>query len=89
MASLTPALNRDRPSEPPTRSKAWRERSRISRSAPFSSPGSGIEPMFLAANDTERFTRLPQVATSSSLLRRRNSLQVKSVSWFSGPAAAT
>ena len=45
--------------------------------------------MLRAANDTERLTRLPQVATSSSLLRRRNSLQVKSVSWFSGPATAT
>ena len=45
--------------------------------------------MFLAANETERLTRLPQVATSSSLLRRTNSLQVKSVSWVSGPATAT
>ena len=30
-------------------------------------------------------TRLPQPATSSSLVRRTNSDQVKSVSWFSGP----
>ena len=34
-----------------------------------------------------RLTRLPQPATSSSLVRRTNSAQVKSVSWFSGPAA--
>ena len=43
--------------------------------------------MFLAVNDSVRLTRLPQFATSSSLLRRTNSAQVKSVSWFSGPAA--
>src|SRR5262249_50423168 len=49
-------------------------------------PGGGIEPMLRAANEIDRLTRLPQVATSSSLLRRTNSLQVKSVSWFSGPA---
>ena len=55
----------------------------------MSCPGFGIEPMLRAANETERLTRLPQVATSSSLLRRTNSLQVKSVSWFSGPATAT
>ena len=51
--------------------------------------GRGISPMFFAANATARFTRLPQVATSSSLLRRTNSLQVKSVSCVSGPATAT
>ena len=45
--------------------------------------------MLRAANETVRLTRLPQLATSSSLLRRTNSLQVKSVSWFSGPATAT
>ena len=45
--------------------------------------------MLRAANETLRLTRLPQLATSSSLLRRMNSLQVKSVSWFSGPATAT
>ena len=45
--------------------------------------------MFFAANDTDRLTRLPQVATSSSLFRRTNSLQVKSVSCVSGPATAT
>ncbi len=54
-----------------------------------SAPAAGIDPMLRAANETARFTRLPQVATSSSLLRRTNSLQVKSVSWFSGPAMAT
>ena len=61
----------------------------MSASAGVSVPGPGISPMFLAAKTTARFTRFPQVATSSSLLRRTNSLQVKSVSWFSGPATAT
>ena len=51
-------------------------------------PGGGIDPMLRAANDTALLTRLPQLATSSSLLRRTNSAQVKSVSWFSGPATA-
>ena len=89
IASFTPALNRDRDSAAPTWPNACRDRSRMSRSASVRWPGSGIEPMLRAANDTDRLTRLPQVATSSSLLRRRNSLQVKSVSWFSGPATAT
>jgi len=53
-----------------------------------SSPVAGMAPRFLAVIDTVRFTRLPQAATSSSLLRRTNSAQVKSVSWFSGPAMA-
>ena len=43
--------------------------------------------MFFAVNDSDRLTRLPQAATSSSLLRRTNSAQVKSVSEFSGPFA--
>ena len=45
--------------------------------------------MLRAANETARFTRFPQVATSSSLFLRTNSLQVKSLSWVSGPATAT
>ena len=44
--------------------------------------------MFFAVIEIVRLTRLPQPATSSSLLRRTNSDQVKSVSWFSGPATA-
>ena len=44
--------------------------------------------MFFAAIETVRLTRLPQPATSSSLVRRTNSAQVKSVSCASGPATA-
>ena len=44
--------------------------------------------MFLRIIEATRLTRLPQPATSSSLVRRTNSAQVKSVSWFSGPATA-
>ena len=58
------------------------------RSASVSSPAAGIAPKFLAAIEIDRLTRLPQPATSSSLLRRRNSAQVKSVSVVSGPATA-
>src|SRR4051812_7937316 len=47
----------------------------------------GTWPMFFAVNDNDRLTKLPHAATSSSLLRRTNSDQVKSVSWFSGPDA--
>ncbi len=89
MVSVIPALNRDRDSDSPIWANALRDRSRIPRSVSFSSPGAGISPMLRAANETLRFTRLPQLATSSSLLRRMNSLQVKSVSWLSGPATAT
>ena len=49
----------------------------------------GSAPKFFAAIEIDRLTRLPQPATSSSLLRRRNSAQVKSVSVVSGPATAT
>ena len=48
----------------------------------------GSAPKFLSIIETVRLTRLPQPATSSSLVRRTNSAQVKSVSWFSGPATA-
>ena len=54
-----------------------------------SAPAGGISPKFLAIRFAVRLTRLPQPATSSSLVRRTNSAQVKSESWFSGPAAAT
>ena len=47
----------------------------------------GISPKLLAIIAAVRLTRLPQPATSSSLLRCTNSAQVKSASWFSGPAA--
>ncbi len=82
-------FKRDRFRCSPTVSKARRDRASRSWSRSVSVPASGIEPMLRAANETERFTRLPQFATSSSLFRRTNSLQVKSVSWFSGPAMAT
>ena len=85
IASVIAALNRDLPSDSPTAPNACREPSRIAWSASVSSPAAGIAPMFLAANEMLRLTRFPQLATSSSLLRRMNSLQVKSVSWFSGP----
>ena len=89
IASLMANLNRDADRCSPTAPNACRDRASRSWSRSVSAPASGIEPMFLAANETARLTRLPQVATSSSLLRRTNSLQVKSVSWVSGPATAT
>ena len=88
IASVIAALNLDRPSASPTAANAARERRRISVSASVSWPAGGIEPMLRAANEIDRLTRLPQLASSSSLLRRTNSVQVKSVSWFSGPATA-
>src|SRR5215468_10690414 len=89
ITSVMAALNRDLDSDSPTEANARLEPSKSARSASVSSPAGGIEPMFLAANEMLRLTRFPQLATSSSLLRRMNSLQVKSVSWFSGPAIAT
>jgi hypothetical protein len=72
----------------PTVSNASRAlRSSVS-SASVRSPAGGIAPKFFAAIEIDRLTRLPQPATSSSLLRRRNSAQVKSVSVVSGPATA-
>ena len=68
-----------------------RSRARPRRAAPrprsVSSPGSGTSPKLRWAFVSVRLTRFPQVATSSSLLRRTNSAQVKSVSCVSGPAA--
>ena len=90
IASVIAALKRERPSSAPDHAE------RLAGALEYVAVGvgerrraPGISPMFFAANATDRFTRLPQVATSSSLLRRTNSLQVKSVSWFSGPATAT
>ncbi len=50
--------------------------------------GCGISPKLLAIIAAVRLTRLPQPATSSLLLRWTNSAQLKSASWFSGPAGA-
>ena len=50
-------------------------------------PGSGTTPKLRCALVSVRLTRLPQFASSSSLLRRTNSAHVKSASWVSGPAA--
>jgi hypothetical protein len=80
MTSVAAALKRHRRSESPTLAKAARDRSSRARSPAVSSPAAGISPTLRAANETVRFTRFPQFATSSSLLRRTNSLQVKSVS---------
>ena len=52
-----------------------------------STPAAGISPKLLWIIVAVRLTRLPQPATSSPLLRWTNSAQVKSLSWFSGPAA--
>jgi len=49
--------------------------------------GFGIAPQFLCAIEIDRLTRLPHSLASSKLVRRTNSSQVKSLSWFSGPAA--
>src|SRR5699024_8112767 len=61
---------------------------RMLRSASVSSPGVGMAPKFLWIRLAVRLTRLPQPATSSSLVRRLNSDQVKSESCDSGPATA-
>ena len=52
-----------------------------------SSAGLGICPKRLWIMEAVRLTRLPQPATSSPLVRRTNSAQVKSASAVSGPAA--
>ncbi len=88
-AAVMAALNRDRDNGSATWPNASRDRCSIARSGSVSAPGGGIDPTLRAANDTALLTRLPQLATSSSLLRRTNSAHVKSVSWFSGPATAT
>ena len=88
IASPIAAFCRLRDSRSPTGANAPDVVASSARSSSVSSPGVGTAPTFLAAIDTVRLTRLPQPATSSSLLRRRNSAQVKSVSWFSGPATA-
>src|ERR1700733_6793968 len=72
-AAVIAALNLDRDSASPTWPNASLECSRTARSGAVRVPGGGIEPMLRAANETDRFTRLPQLATSSSLLRRGES----------------
>ncbi len=88
IASVIAALNLDRPSASPTGPNAALDRWSIAESVSVSWPACGIAPMLRAANEIDLLTRFPQLASSSSLLRRTNSLQVKSVSWFSGPATA-
>src|SRR3954451_5769998 len=85
--SLTADFIRDRSRSAPTVANAASVVANSFRSAAVRSPADGISPMFFAVNDSERLTRLPQAATSSSLLRRTTAAQVKSVSEFSGPLA--
>ena len=67
------------------RGECWpRRRRAVPGRGSASSPAAGIEPTFLAIIDTVRLTRLPHPATNSSLVRRTNSDQVKSVSCVSG-----
>ncbi|OPZ48139.1 MAG: hypothetical protein BWY91_03235 [bacterium ADurb.BinA028] len=87
MTSLMPALNRCRSMCPPTVSNPSRIAASNSSSIGSSGPAAGISPKRLWIIDAVRLTRLPQPATSSELLRWTNSAQVKSLSWFSGPAA--
>jgi hypothetical protein len=87
IASPIPCLNRCRAMRPPTVPNACSTASSSAVSSEVRSPASGISPKFFAIMVAVRFTRLPQPATSSPLVRRTNSAQVKSLSWFSGPAA--
>ena len=63
-----------------------RRRQQLVRRPSAGAVGFGIAPTFLCAIEIERLTRLPHSLASSKLVRRTNSSQVKSVSWFSGPA---
>ena len=87
IASASPARKRTASICSPTASKPASTASISSRSRAVSSPGSGTAPKLRNVLVSVRLTRLPQVATSSSLFLRTNSAQVKSVSWVSGPAA--
>ena len=69
-------------------SNAARDCASRASSAGSGDVGSGIAPTFLNASEIERLTRLPHSLASSKLVRRTNSSQVKSLSWFSGPATA-
>ncbi len=87
IASASAAFWRCRPISSPTTANAPSTVSSSALSSAVSSPAAGISPKLLAIMFAVRLTRLPQPATSSSLVRRTNSAQVKLLSWFSGPAA--
>ena len=89
IASLIACLIRLRPMRSPTTANAASAAASTASSSGVVSPSGGISPKFLLIRLAVRLTRLPQPATSSSFVRRTNSAQVKSESWFSGPAAAT
>ena len=86
-ASPRAALKRDCSISPPTVSKAAATPSRTPRSSSVSSPAAGISPKLRYAFVSVLLTRLPQLASSSSLLRRTNSGQLNDESCVSGPAA--
>ena len=67
-------------------SNAARDVASSAASASAGAVGFGTAPTFLCAIEIDRLTRLPHSLASSKLVRRTNSSQVKSVSWFSGPA---
>ena len=87
IASPTACFCRCRAISPPTVPNPASTVASSAVSSAVSSPASGISPKLFAIMFAVRLTRLPQPATSSSLVRRTNSAQVKSLSWFSGPAA--
>ena len=88
IASPDAALKRLRDNSSPTVPNACSAARNNSRSASQRVPGCGICPKFLCAIEIDLLTRLPHSLASSKLVRRTNSSQVKSASWFSGPAAA-
>jgi hypothetical protein len=88
IASPAACLNRFRASSPPTVSNPAREYASSSASACCGAVGVGTAPTFLWAIEMDRLTRLPHSLASSKFTRRTNSSQVKSTSWFSGPATA-
>jgi len=72
IASLIAAFCWERSSSAPTEAKPAREPASAARSASSSAPGAGIAPTLFAQRAIERFTRFPQPATSSVLLRVTN-----------------
>src|ERR1700684_4214365 len=82
MASLTPNLNRECERNPPTPAVVG---GGGAGGGGWGVPAGGIEPMFRAANETARLTRFPQVATSSSLLRRAKLPPGEVGGWGSAP----
>ena len=87
IVSAIAALKRACSIRPPMSANAAATASRSAVSVAVSSPGCGTSPKLRCALTSVRLTRLPQLASSSSLLRRTNSSHVKSVSCVSGPAA--